>query len=675
MKKYEFNIKNLDCPNCARKLEEKLNNRDDLTDVIVNFNTCKLIYKSEKDLSLSEINKIVKSIEPDATITKDLEHEHEFHLSFLIIAVTIGLLAFFIDFPNYIKISLFVISYILLLYKVFIKAIKLLVNSKIVDENILITISCVGAFILGEYLEGMMVITLYTIGKLLEEKALNKSRTEIENLVTLKIPYANLKTKDEVKKINVEEIKVGDLLIVKKGEKVPVDGILIEGSTSLDTSMLTGESEEVEVHKNDEILSGSINKGNVILMKSTKVYNESVVSKILELLENATNKKAKTETIVSRISRVYTPIVIILASLVIILLPLLFDMTYNESIYRGLTFLVIACPCAIAISVPLSYFTGIGVSSRNGILVKGSNYLDNLSYVKKIIFDKTGTITSGEFKVEDIEIIDKNYSKSEIIDILCKGESLSNHPIARSIMKLSKDKIDNSDVKNYKEIDGGISYSIGKNKIIVGSKKICNCDIETMLHLNINGKHVASIIINDGIKKNTEEVINYLKEKSIETYMFTGDKKDVALEIANRLNIDKVNYEMLPTDKYKYYEKISKGDITIFVGDGINDSPVLKRADIGISMGNLGSDIAIDASDIVIMNDDLNKIPKAIDISKYVNKIIKQNLIFAISIKIIVLILSTLGLVNMWLAVFADTGLTLLTIINTLRILKKFKKS
>ena len=675
MKKYEYNIKNLDCPNCARKLEEKLNNRDDLTDVIVNFNTCKLVYKSEKDLSISEINKIVKSIEPDATITKAKEEDHEFHLSILIIAVTIGLLAFFVNFPNYIKIILFIISYILLLYKVFIKAIKLLINSKIVDENILITISCIGAYLLGEYLEGMMVITLYTIGKLLEEKALNKSRKEIENLVTLKIPYANLKTKNEVKKINVEDIKVGDLLVVKKGEKVPVDGIVIEGSTSLDTSMLTGESEELIVNKNDEILSGSINKGNVILMKSTKVYNESVVSKILELLENATNKKAKTETLVSRISKVYTPIVIILAILVIILLPLLFDMTYNESIYRGLTFLVIACPCAIAISVPLSYFTGIGVSSRNGILVKGSNYLDNLSYVKKIIFDKTGTITSGEFKVDDIEIIDKTYSKSEVIDILCKGESLSNHPIARSIMKLSKGKIDNSDVKNYQEIDGGISYSIGKNKIIVGSKKICNCDIETMLHLNINGKHVASIIINDGIKKNAEEVVNYCKDNNIATYMFTGDKKDVALEIASRLNIDNVNYEMLPTDKYKYYEKISKGDITIFVGDGINDSPVLKRADIGISMGNLGSDIAIDASDIVIMNDDLNKIPKAIDISKYVNKIIKQNLVFAISIKIIVLILSTLGLVNMWLAVFADTGLTLLTILNTLRILKKFKKS
>ena len=672
MKKYVCTINNLDCPNCARKLEDKLNKRDDLNEVIVNFNTKKLIYKSDKEFSIKEINNIVKSIEPDASISFEEDHKHEFHLPILIIGVLLGVIAYFINFPDYIKTILFILAYILLLYKVVIKAIKLLLGFTL-DENILITISCIGAFLLGEHLEGLMVITLYTIGKLLEEKALNKSRKEIENLVTLKVPYANLSTKDGVVRINVEDIKVGDKLIIKKGEKVPVDGIVISGNTNLDTSMLTGESEEVIVDVNSEILSGSINKGNVITMKATKLYSDSVVSKILDLLENATNSKAKTETIVSRISKFYTPIVIVLAILVIVLLPLLFNMNYSDSIYRGLTFLVIACPCAIAISVPLSYFIGIGVSGRNGILVKGSNYLDNLSLVKKIVFDKTGTITSGEFKVEDIEIIDKNYSKDEIIDILCKGESLSNHPIAKSILKLKNGKINNKDVKNFKEIDGGISYTINNDKIRIGSKKICDCDIETMLHLNINGKHVASIIINDGIKDNVNETFDYFKNNNIETYMFTGDKKDIANEIGKRIGIDNIKAEMLPTDKYSYYEKISNNDITIFVGDGINDAPVLKRADIGISMGNLGSDIAIDASDVVIMNDDLSKIPKSIDISKCVRKIIKENLIFAISVKIIVLILSTLGLVNMWLAVFADTGLTLLTILNSLRILKKFR--
>ena len=673
MKKYEFNINNLDCPNCARKLEEKLNNRSDLSDVIVNFNTCKLVYKSEKDYSINEINKIVKEIEPDAEISREEEHHHEFHLSLLIIGVLLGIIAYFINFPNYIKTILFIIAYGLLLYKVMIKAFKLLFKSKTLDENILITISCIGAFLLGEHLEGIMVIGLYTIGKILEEKALNRSRREIENIISLKVPYANLKTKSGIEKINVEDIKVNDLLIIKKGEKVPVDGVVLEGNTSLDTSMLTGESEEIEAKVKDEILSGSINKGNVITMKATKIYSESVVSKVLDLLENATNKKAKTETIVSKISKFYTPIVMVLAILVIVLLPLVFNMNYSESIYRGLTFLVIACPCAIAISVPLSYFMGIGVSSRNGILIKGSNYLDNLSIVKKIIFDKTGTLTSGEFKVENIEIIDEKYNKNEIIDILCKGESLSNHPIAKSILKLKKGKINNKDVSDYKEIDGGISYRIGSDEIKIGSKKICDCDIETMLHLNINGKHIASIIINDGIKENVVESINYFKNNNILTYMFTGDKKSIAKEIGNRLNIDYIEAEMLPTDKYHAYERVSKDNLTIFVGDGINDAPVLKRADIGISMGNIGSDIAIDASDIVIMNDDISRIPKAIDISKYVKRIIKENLVFAISVKIIVLILSTLGLVNMWLAVFADTGLTLLTILNSLRILRKFR--
>ena len=618
MKKYVLNIKNLDCPNCARKLEEKLNNRDDLSDVIVNFNTCKLIYKSDKEFSLNEINKIVKNIEPDALVSKENEHEHEFHLSILISGVILGLLAYYINFPDYIKTFLFIISYILLLYKVMIKAYKLLINSHIVDENILITISCIGAFLLGEHLEGIMVIGLYTIGKLLEEKALNKSRREIEDLITLKVPYANIKTKDGITKINVEDVNIGDLLVIKKGEKIPVDGIIVDGNTYLDTSMLTGESEEVFVQEKDEILSGSINKGDVITMKSTKVYSESVISKILDLLENATNSKAKTETIVSRISKFYTPIVIVLAILVIILLPVLFQMNYSDSIYRGLTFLVIACPCAIAISVPLSYFIGIGVSGRNAILVKGSNYLDNLSLVSKIILDKTGTITNGEFKVEDIEIIDNKYSKNEIIDILCKGESFSNHPIAKSILKLKKGEIDNKDVRSFKEIDGGISYIIGKDKIMVGSKKICDCDIDTMLHLNINGKHVASIIINDGIKENVVEAIKYFKDNNIETYMFTGDRENISKEIGQRIGIDNIKAEMLPTEKYHMYERVSKGNTTIFVGDGINDAPVLKRADIGISMGNIGSDIAIDASDIVIMNDDLNKIPKAIDISKYV---------------------------------------------------------
>ena len=414
--------------------------------------------------------------------------------------------------------------------------------------------------------------------------------------------------------------------------------------------------------------------GDVIYVKVTSLFKDSTVSKILELLESATDKKAKTETIVSKFSKIYTPFIIILAVIITIFLPMIVNISYQESLYRGLTFLVISCPCAIAISIPLSFFTGIGIASKKGILIKGSNYLDNLSNAKKIIFDKTGTLTNGTFMVTDIEVFDDNYTKDEIIDILRKGESLSNHPIAKSIIRLKNDKIDNSNVSNFKEMDGqGISYTIDNKKIKVGNKLTCNCDKDATVHLNIDGKHIASILIHDGIKENAKISIEKLKEYGLKTYMFTGDKKEIALNIGNKLDIDEIQYEMLPTDKYYSYELVEDNDITIFVGDGINDAPVLKRASIGISMGGVGSESAIYASDVVLMTDDLSKIPLAIAISRYTKHIIKENLIFALSVKFIILLLSILGLANMWLAVFADTGVTILTILNTLRIINKNK--
>jgi len=482
------------------------------------------------------------------------------------------------------------------------------------------------------------------------------------------------KEKNKVIKVDVEDIKVNDVLVVKKGERIPVDGIVLNGDSFLDTSALTGESELVTIKNGDTVLSGSVNTGDIIEIKATRLFENSTVSKILDLLDEATDKKAKTETIVSKISKIYTPIIMILAIMVIVLLPFAFDITHKESLYRGLTFLVISCPCAIAISVPLSYFTGIGVASKKGILIKGSNYLDNLSSAKNIIFDKTGTLTDGTFTVTNIEIFGNDYTKDEIIDILVKGESFSNHPIAKSFLKLKEEKIDNSDISRFKEVDGkGISYIMNNKKIKVGNKLMCGCDKDSELHLNIDGKHIASISINDGIKENAKETINRLKKYGIKTYMFTGDKKEVALNIGKKLDIDEIKYEMLPTDKFKSFEHVSNNKLTIFVGDGINDAPVLKRADIGISMGGVGSQSAIEASDIVLMSDDLIKIPQAINISHYTKKIIKQNLIFAITVKITILLLSIFGFANMWLAVFADTGVTLITILNTLRIMKKFK--
>ena len=675
MKKYQYNVNGLHCANCARKIEDYLKNNDDFMNVSVNFNICKLSYESEKDFSLKELNKIVKSVENDASISSIDEHNHnEYHLSTLIIGTIIGLVAYFIDFSDTIKNILFIIAYALLLYRNIINAFKLLIKSHLIDENLLISISCIGAFLIGEKLEGMMVIILYSIGKILESYAVNKGRNSIKDLIELKVTYANLKKNNLIKKIDVGDVQIKDILVVKKGEKIPVDGIITSGSTYLDTSSLTGESLPLKVKNGDEILSGMVNIGDVIEMEVTKIYADSTVSKILELLMEATNKKAKTETIVSKISRIYTPIVLLLAIIVLIILPLLFNVSFNVALYRSLTFLVISCPCAIAISVPLSYFNGIGAASHNGILIKGSNYLDNLSNAKKIVFDKTGTLTKANLEVKAIEIDDDKYEKSEIIEILRMGEAFSNHPIAKAIMALSDTTVDNKEIKNYKEIEGsGITFTYKKRQIAIGNNNLCKCDIDTKVHLHINGKHVASIIIDDGIKDNAKRVISELKNRDIKTYMFTGDKENIANEINNELLIDEVKANMLPQDKYHELEKIMGNGVTLFVGDGVNDAPVLKRSDIGISMGNIGSDSAIIASDIVIINDDLAKIPLAINISKYTKSIIKQNLIFAISVKVIILILSVLGFANMWMAVFADTGLTVLAILNTLRILRKYK--
>ena len=674
MKKYKYNINNLDCANCAREIEESLNKNKDFKNVVVNFNTSKLSYESLKEFSLEEVNNLVKKIEPEAYLSEEeVETRNKFSLRILIIGLTIGLLGYFLKLPNIIKIVLYLISYGLLLYKTTINAIKLLFRSRTINENFLITISCFGALVIGEVLEGMMVVTLYTIGKVLEEKAINNSRKSIKGLLDIKQNYANKKEDNEVQEVRVEEVKVGDILIVKKGEKIPLDGVVIKGESALDTSALTGESEEVNVKVSSKVLSGSINTKDVIEIKVTALYEDSTVAKILELLESATDKKTKMETSISKISKIYTPTVIILAILVIIMLPIFTDVTLKSSIYRGLTFLVISCPCAIAISVPLSYFTGIGVASKKGILIKGSTYLDNLSNAKNIIFDKTGTLTTGSFRVEDITISDDTYSREDVIEILRKGESFSNHPIAKSILSLSNKKVNNKDIKDYKEIEGkGISFTLDNKRVLIGNKSLCDCDNDTILHLNIDGVHIASITINDGIKENAKETIDGLKKHGIKTYMFTGDKKEIALAIGKKLEIDEIKYEMLPTDKFSCYEKVSRAAITIFVGDGINDTPVLKRADIGIAMGAVGQDAAIEASDVVLMKDDLAKILLAINISKYTKHIMMQNLLFAITVKILILLLSVFGLANMWFAVFADTGVTLLTIINTLRILKKY---
>ena len=677
--RYKYTIHNLDCANCAREVEETLAKDQRLDHVSVNFNTSKVSFDSETKIALDELNRLVQKAEPEAYLTDnasvdDVPAKPLWQTIILVIALAIGTISYFAPLPTAVKILGYIVAYSILLYRTARNAVKLLFKSHTLNENALITISCIGALCIGEILEGMMVIALYTIGKILEAKALDNSRRGVQELLDLKQPYANLldpKTK-QIQKISVDDIKIGDCIVIKKGEKIPVDGVITKGETTLDLSTLTGESLPVKVAENSSILSGSVNTGNVIHLRVEKTFASSTVAKILELLEDATDKKAKTETIVAKISKVYTPIIILLSLLTIFLLPTIFHLSFSDAVYRSLTFLVISCPCAIAISVPLSYFTGIGTASKHGILIKGSNYLDNLSSAKNIIFDKTGTLTSGKFSVTSIEVFDNNYSKDEIIDLLVAGETLSGHPIASSILKLRPKHAKLPKVKNFQEITGqGITYTVKNQRISVGNSLLCPCQENALLHVHINNQHVASVTISDSIKPSAAETIQALEKRDLTTYMFTGDKNSVAKSIGRELGIDHIYAEMLPTDKFHRFETIAKNAPTIFVGDGINDAPVLRRADIGIAMGAAGSESAIEAADVVIMNDDLAKIPYLLKLSDFTKHIIYQNLIFAITVKILILIASLFGLANMWFAVFADTGVTLLTILNTLRILRK----
>ena len=674
--KYSYNIIGLDCANCAREIEENLNKNSNLKDVVVNFSTSRISFYSDEDMSIDQLNRMIKKIEPSAYVSDsdDVSSPKEYYFSVLIIAVLFGVLGMHLPLPNVLKYIFIFISYALLLYRPLVNAVKMLVRSHTINENALISISCIGAMLVGSTMEGIMVVALYTLGKILEEKAINNTRKSIKNLMEIKQDFANVKKGSSVEIVDVSLIKPGDKLVVKKGERVPVDGVITKGSVILDMSMLTGESELCNLNKGENVLSGSVNMGEVFEMNASEFYENSTVARILELTMSAGDKKAKTETIVTKFSKIYTPIVLCLAVLTTFILPL-FGVSFNDSIYRGLTFLVISCPCAIAISVPLSYFTGIGIASSNGILIKGSNYLDNLVHLKKIIFDKTGTLTTGSFKVTSIDIVSNDYSKDELIKIIAHGESFSNHPIAKGIVSLYNGKIDDKLVKDFKEIAGkGLSFKYDGKFVKIGSKSICNdCLVDTTIHVNIDGVHVCSIELDDGIKKGAFDAVKRLKSCGIRTMMFTGDKKDMAISVGKRLKIDDVKYEMLPEDKFKEYEKVASGGLTAFVGDGINDAPVIKRSDIGIAMGGVGSSSAIEASDIVIMTDDLMKIPRSIEISRYTNYIIKQNLIFAIGVKVVILLLSMFGIATMWFAVFADTGVTLITILNTLRIRKKFR--
>ena len=688
MKRYEFILKDLDCAACANEIQEKLAKNPGLHNVNVNFAKLKLTYETDT-VSVDEVRKAVKEQEPDVEMIsadkmKEIENKKESktgaQIARLVIGILIAGIGLYAKLPNTISTIFIILGYAILLFRTAKNAFKMLFASKKINENFLITVSCVGAYLVGEHMEGLMVIILYEIGKILEEKSISKSRKSIKDLMDIKPEYANLKTENDIQKVSPEDVKIGDTILVKEGEKVPLDGIVTKGTADLNTASLTGESKLTQVSENKNILSGSIVVDGMIEVKVTEKYENSTVSRILDLVENATDKKAKTETFVNKASSIYTPIVIGLATVVAIFLPLFTDIPYtgnNGSIYRALIFLVISCPCSIAISVPLSYFSGIGKSSKEGILIKGSDYIDAIKDIREIVFDKTGTLTKGEFEITKIDTFE-NYSEQEVLKYAAMGEKYSNHPIAKSIMKANKEEI--SEVQDFKEIAGkGLSYQYNGETILVGNSVLVNASDSneegaTKIYVKINDRLAGIIYLGDTVKDGVVETIKELKKLGIKTNMFTGDNKQIAEKTGKEIGIQNIKAEMLPQDKYNAFEEIiNKKDEkakVAFVGDGINDSPVLARADVGISMGGVGSESAIEASDVVIMTDNVSKILDAIKISKKTCGIIRQNLVFAITVKVLILFLSTIGLSGMWQAVFADVGVTILTIFNTLRILK-----
>ena len=603
----------------------------------------------------------------------------------IIIAFILFLIAICIPFPKeWMKKGIYIVSYCIVGLDIVWKAVRNITRGKVFDENFLMTIATIGAFAIGEFPEAVAVMLFYQIGELFQSYAVDKSRKSIASLMNIRPDFANVKRDNQIIKVNPEEVKIGETIVVKPGEKIPLDGIIVEGNSLVDTSALTGESIPKEVGSGDEVLSGCINQNGLLTIKVEKEFGESTVSKILDLVENASSKKSKSENFISKFAKYYTPIVVITAVLLAIIPPfILKDATFIDWLYRALTFLVVSCPCALVISIPLGFFGGIGGASKMGILVKGSNYLEALSKAEIVVFDKTGTLTQGVFKVQKIHPVD--ISKEELIELTAHAESYSNHPISVSIREAYGKEIEHNRIEKIQELPGlGVIAKVDEKEILAGNEKLMQqkkiqyskCEeIGTIIYIAIENKYAGYIVIADEIKEDAKKAIKELKKNNIsKTIMLTGDKKEVGESVAKKLGIDQVYTELLPDGKVEKMEKLlketSQTGKLVFVGDGINDAPVLALSDIGIAMGGLGADSAIEAADIVIMTDEPSKIVNAIKISKKTMRIVKQNIIFAISIKVAVLILSAFGLSNMWEAVFADVGVSVIAILNALRVLK-----
>ena len=725
-------LSGLDCANCANKIEAKVNKINGIKNASLNFSTTVLTVEinkeEEKNNITNEIKAIVKKLEPHVKVSekadnKDIDssrakctsscctnsHEHENHEKeqhghthefkennngflgyvkdnlLLIIGAIVYIIALaYKSNENLLSFILFGISYLIIGGEVILSAIKNIIRGEVFDENFLMSIATIGAFFIGEYPEAVAVMLFYQIGEVFQGYAVNRSRKSISSLMDIRADYANVLRDGKEIKVSPEEVLIGEFIVVKPGERVPLDGTILEGTSFIDTSALTGESVPREVTIGNEILSGSINNNGVLKVKVDKEFGESTVARILELVENASNKKAPTEKFITKFAKIYTPIVVTIAALVAIIPPMIIkDATFSDWLYKALSILVVSCPCALVVSIPLGFFSGIGAASKKGILVKGGNYLEALKDSEIVVFDKTGTLTKGIFEVTEINA--KNISKEELLEITAMGESHSNHPIAISIAKAYGKEVNKDEIKDYKEISGhGIEVTIRKNDVLLGNSKLMKINnigyddidsIGTIVHVAINGEYKGNIVISDEIKGNVKEALVELKEVGIKkTIMLTGDNRSVADKVAKDIGIDEVYSELLPGDKVSKVEEIlnkrrSKGKV-LFVGDGINDAPVLARADIGVAMGGIGSDAAIEAADVVLMKDKIEEISEAIRVSRRTNKILWQNIIFSLGVKIIVMLLVVLGLTNMWAAVFADVGVTLIAVLNSMRIIR-----
>lgn len=701
--KKEILLEGLCCGNCAAKIERESNNIEGVKSAVVDFISTKLIMEiedsSKQNVIIDKVKKIVKKIEPDVNVVvidekdtvlrnKNEETEKESNKGEMI-RLAVGAIIFAIatamKFSNTVELILYLASYVLVGGEVVLGALKNISKGQVFDENFLMSIATIGAFAIGEYPEGVAVMLFYQIGEMFQDMAVNRSRKSISALMDIRPDFANLKINGDIKKVEPEEVRIGDFIIVKPGEKVPLDGKVIEGNSMVDTAALTGESVPREVSTGDNILSGVINKNGLLTIEVEKEFGDSTVAKILDLVQNASSKKAPTENFITKFARYYTPAVVFAALALAIIPPLLIEgATFSEWIYRALAFLVVSCPCALVISIPLGFFGGIGGASKNGILVKGGNYLEALNDVEMVVFDKTGTLTKGIFKVTEIKS-ENNISKDQLIAYAAFAENYSNHPIATSILKAYGKEIVKDKIENYEEISGhGVKVVVEGKEIFAGNYKLMNKEnisynqvetIGTVVHVAVDKKYAGYIVISDEVKDDSAKAIKALKEIGVKkTVMLTGDNKTVGTKIAKELGLDEVYAELLPDQKVEklellYKEKSAKGKI-IFVGDGINDAPVLARADIGIAMGGVGSDAAIEAADVVIMTDEPSKIASAIKIAKKTRSIVMQNIVFALGVKLVILVLVAFGLGTMWEAVFGDVGVALLAVLNAMRAMK-----